>query len=158
MSRPHESIDDPISPHYLLALSKAYIFTSGLMIRELCPPSPNSARQIHIRCTQQRCDFAQTINITNISISNCVDHYTAKHGGIPLSAKPTSKSIVVDTGSHKRISKSGPEDGRMLNTPQADFGFEEYKRLLLRFLIDCDIPLAIVDSPCFVDLMTYCNP
>jgi hypothetical protein len=127
--------------------SNAYIFTHGLFQRTALMTTPAS---VQYTCTQPGCKYRTTMPSAKVtSTSNLLKHYYGRHKAIP-----TSRG---DAKARAELEQLQPQSQffRKYNTGLSP---ERYRKLVLNMIVKNNLPLSLVESPSFQELVTALNP
>jgi hypothetical protein len=127
-----------------LPKSNAYIFVQGLFTRTLLSTIPAT---VQYSCTN--CSHSYTSTTTNVtSTSNIIKHYNACHKGIPATKHNAIQRQRAENKGHSQFFQ-----GKSKVLTQ-----DEFRKLLLEFIVCNDLALRICESPSFQALITALQP
>ena len=127
--------------------SNAYIFTHGLFQYTALMTTPAS---VQYTCTQPNCKYCTTMPSAKVtSTSNLLKHYYRWHKAIPTSCS--------DAKAWAELEQLQPQSQffRKYNTR---LSLERYQKLVLNMIIKNNLPLSLVESSSFQELVTALNP
>jgi hypothetical protein len=127
-----------------LPKSNAYIIAQGLFTHTLLSTTPAF---VQYSCTN--CSYHYTYASTNVtSTGNLIKHYNARHKDIPVSE---NDAIQRQRAQDKGHSQFFQEKSKILTQ-------DEFRKLLLEFIVCNDLALRICESPSFRVLITALQP
>jgi hypothetical protein len=136
-------------------MPRSYLYTANL-IKEV--PLPSEAEEYkgkkRIVCTQPRCPKYWDIPEGYKTTSNYFLHYQTAHRHVPTSKEESTKkrslSSIEDFWHAQSIQK------RKITHSLYDKSI--YIKFLIDFIVQCNLPLRIVEASSFQTLITYLNP
>jgi hypothetical protein len=125
--------------------TNAYIITHSLYRRTLLLTKPPS---VQYTCSQPKCVYHYTYPTTKVtSTGNLIKHYDSRHKGIPTTEKEASEQ--------RRAIENGQQ---FFKKPYRVLTQEEFRKLLLEFIICNNLALRICKSLSFQALIEALQP
>ena len=139
----------PLGPE--LPKSASIIFDKGVFSRTLLDTSPT---RIQYHCLESGCNYSPSQPIMNQSTSNLWKHLKKMHPEVHAECDKLQQSSST-RGSSRASSSTFFEPRKVpVNAAKAS----KYRELLLAFVVSNNLPLRLVESPSFRQMIYHLNP